>query len=216
MTGEFAAVRAHPAVIVSVVAAAITVTACALVAIAYMLGWVPAKGTAAKGVAAPEKQVAGTAPGVVLLPGEILVAEPDTPKPVTPSYATSAPARPDVEPPTAAAKRPVAPPTVVPPPSRAQPTTPSFAKTLPSRAAPSAPKYLPEESPPESPRSYERSIRGVCLNCGIVTSIGPFGDDWEVRVRFEDGSSQAIRYPDRPRLRVGERVHLEDGRLLPD
>jgi hypothetical protein len=37
-----------------------------------------------------------------------------------------------------------------------------------------------------------------------------------VRVRFEDGSSQTLRYPERPPLRVGERVHLEDGRLLPD
>lgn len=215
MAGEFAAVRAHPAVIVSVVAAAITVTACALVAIAYMLGWVPAKSTP-KAVAAPEKQIAGTAAGVALLPGETLVAEPDTPKPVTPRYATPAPARPDVAPPPPPAKGPVTPPTVVPPASRTQPTTtPSFAKTLPSRAAPSAPTYLREE-PPQIPRSYERSIRGVCLNCGVVTSIGSFGDDWEVRVRFEDGSSQAIRYPDRPRLRVGERVHLEDGRLLPD
>jgi hypothetical protein len=124
------------------------------------------------------------------------------PGPVTPSYATR---RAEVTAP------PPSPPVV----TRPQPATPTFAKTLPSRAAPSAPTYLREE-PPEMPRSYERSIRGVCVNCGTIASIGSYAGDWEVRVRFEDGSSQTIRYPERPPLRAGERVRLEDGRLLPD
>jgi len=37
-----------------------------------------------------------------------------------------------------------------------------------------------------------------------------------VRVRFEDGSTETLRYAERPRLRIGERVHLEDGRLIPE
>jgi hypothetical protein len=174
-------------------------------------------------VAAPEQQLAGTAPGVALLPGETLIDNPETaappapaaspapapsaaplgmkPGPVTPSYATR---RAEVAPPPS-------PPVV----TRAQPAAPTFAKTLPSRAAPGAPTYLREE-PPEMPRSYERSIRSVCVNCGTIASIGSYAGDWEVRVRFEDGSSQTLRYPERPPLRAGERVRLEDGRLLPD
>ena len=54
------------------------------------------------------------------------------------------------------------------------------------------------------------------MNCGTIASIGSAGGDWEVRVRFEDGTLETLRYPDRPRLRIGERVHLEDGRLIPE
>ena len=224
MTGQLSAVRAHPAVIVSVVIAAFAVAACALVAMAYMLGWVPLKAPSTPAsMASPGQQLAGTAPGVALLPGETLIDNPESapppapaaspapqapapplgtkPGPVTPSYA---PRRPDVAP---AASPPVV--------TRAEIATPAFTKTLPSRAAPSAPTYLREE-PPAAPRSYERSIRSVCVNCGTIASIGSHAGDWEVRVRFEDGSSQTIRYPERPPLRAGERVRLEDGRLLPD
>jgi len=35
-------------------------------------------------------------------------------------------------------------------------------------------------------------------------------------VRFDDGSRETLRYYERPRLRVGDAVHLEDGRLLRD
>jgi hypothetical protein len=54
------------------------------------------------------------------------------------------------------------------------------------------------------------------VNCGSVTSIRSSDGDWEVRVKFEDGSSETLRYPERPRFRLGDRVHMEDGRLLPD
>jgi hypothetical protein len=56
----------------------------------------------------------------------------------------------------------------------------------------------------------------VCVNCGAIISVASAGPDWEVRVRFDDGSSETLRYPERPRLRVGDRVHLEDGRLTRD
>jgi hypothetical protein len=221
MAGELSAVRAHPAVIVSVVIAAFAVAACALVAMAYMLGWVPlnaAPGPAS--MASPGQQVAGTAPGVALLPGETLIDNPEVAKAPPPEAspepipATGSPGKKPVPstPSYAPKTSPAASPPQVP---RAQPATPTIARSLPSRAAPGAPTYL-REVPPEAPRSYERSIRGVCVNCGTIASIGSYGNDWEVRVRFEDGSSQTIRYPERPALRTGERVHLEDGRLLPD
>lgn len=37
---------------------------------------------------------------------------------------------------------------------------------------------------------------------------------WEVRVRLEDGTNQVMRYPTEPAFRVGDRVKVEDGRLL--
>src|SRR5258706_5859219 len=200
MDSELSAVRSHPAVIVSVVVAAIALTACALVAIAYVLGWVPLDAAGAPGARATlGQQVTGSAPGVVLLPGETLIDNPESAKAAAP---VSAP------PPALAAPAPAA---------RPQPSPPSYTKSPPSRIAPSARTYLREERrEPAPPRSYERSIRNVCVNCGTVASIGSSGGDWEVRVRFDDGTSQLIRYPERPALRAGERVHLEDGRLLPD
>ena len=186
----------------------------ALVAAAYMLGWVPLKAAPAPGsMAAPGQQVTGTAPGVALLPGETLIDNPESPKPEAPQAPAPAIAPPAIKPPT---PQPL-PGRPAQQANRPQPSTPSFAKQMPSRAAPSAPTYLREEpAEPRAPRSYERSLRGVCVNCGTIASIVSQGGDWEVRVRFEDGSSQALRYPERPPLRVGERVHLEDGRLLPD
>jgi len=49
-----------------------------------------------------------------------------------------------------------------------------------------------------------------------LPAIDEAGAQWEVRVRFDDGSRETLRYYERPRLRVGDEVHLEDGRLLRD
>src|SRR5258706_2419032 len=76
---DLSAVPSHPAVIVSVVVAAIALTACALVAIAYMLGWVPLNAAGPPGaIAAPGQQVTGSAPGVVLPPRQTLIGNPDS------------------------------------------------------------------------------------------------------------------------------------------
>lgn len=227
MVGEqLAAVRAHPAVIVSVVFAAVAVALCALVAVAYMLGWVPSKPPAAKPAAAepPAKPAPSAASGgLALLPGETLVVAPEPPAssipraappmperkvpgPVTPSYSQPPPTTPSSAPKS---------PFTLPPPS-APPPAPTIAKTLPSRAAPTAPVYRREEPTELPPRSYERSFRTVCVNCGTISSIREYGDNWEVAVRFEDGTSETLRYPERPRMRIGQRVTLEDGRLVPE
>jgi len=206
MDGEAAAARAHPAVIASVVVAAVAVAACALVAIAWMLGWVPSRASVPTpaGIASPGQQVAGTVHDVDLLPGETLVAPPEAPKPAAPQYA-----KPLAEPlkttpppygrmPDSAAKKLPA------------PTKPSYAQTLPSRA-------VPQEAARPPLTSYERATRGICINCGAVAAITSHSDDeWDVRVRFEDGSSETIRYRTRPPLRIGQRVHLEEGRLIPE
>ena len=103
---------------------------------------------------------------------------------------------------------------LAPPPPRPAAPGPSASSTqiLPSRAAPSRPNYNREVPA----ASFEPPARDFCVNCGTIASIGSAGGDWEVRVRFEDGSTETLRYADRPRLRIGERVHLEDGRLIPE
>jgi hypothetical protein len=218
MGDELAAARSHPAVVVSIVIAAVAVTALALVTIAYLLGWIPTKASAPTpaGMASPGQQVTGTLPDVVLLPGETLVTPPEgkvpaaagTPAaPTTPHYAKN---------PESAPRKPApAPPPYAPPASRSGTPAPTYAPP-PPRAAPAAPS--PTASARKEPplTSYERSTRSICINCGTIASIRSVADDWEVRVRFEDGSSETLRYPERPRMRIGDRVLLEEGRLVPN
>lgn len=244
MNASIESARSHPAVVASLVAAALAVAACALVAIAYMLGWLPSKPMPAgpTSVAIPGQQVAGSGPDLALLPGESVVAAPDAslanpspppsaippaPKEAPLSATASSPkpspeaakralegARLALEAKSASAPRQPAPPIYAPsapPPS----SSATYTQVLPSRAAPSKPNYTRNEV--EAPyASYERPARAVCVNCGVVASIRSGDIDWEVRVRFDDGSAETLRYPDRPRLRVGDRVHLEDGRLVAD
>ena len=197
MSGEMAAARSHPAVVVSVVVAALAVTACALVAIAWMLGWIPSKATMTTpaSFASPGQQVTGTVHDLHLLPGETLVTAPEPPKSATPKASPEGakPTPPQYsKTPESTARKPV-------------PARPAYAQTIPSRAAPAPPALT----------SFERSSRSICINCGTVASItGYSGDEWEVRVRFEDGSAETLRYRSRPPLRIGQRVRLEEGRLI--
>ncbi|HXN15083.1 MAG TPA: hypothetical protein VN878_01815 [Usitatibacter sp.] len=219
MSSQIAAVRSHRAVVAAVVGAAIALTVCALVAIAVMLGWLPAKTTFSTPAssASPGQQVAGTAPGVELLPGETLVSpaegapapahSPDgqspspalaKPGPVTPTYAPPAPRKPSPAPPAAAAA-----------PLRPSPAPPP-ASNRQSAAPP--PRYA--QSPPPERAAAPRTRAGICINCAVVSSIRSRAEDWEVRVRFDDGTSKTIRYPTQPAFRPGQRVYLEGGRLI--
>lgn len=219
MKEELASARKHPAALASIVIAGVAMTALAIVTVAYLLGWVPMRGSlpsAPGSIAVPGQQVTGTVQqgGLDLLPGETLVTPAEAPKPVAapavapgptiPRYSKPAP----FEPPKPAAA-PGKPQPVAPSPSSSQP--PSYAPAPPSRVAPARPAYNRGDGPGTS---FERSTRNICVNCGVVASIGSSGPGWEVRVRFEDGSTETLRYPDRPRLRIGDRVHLEDGRLI--
>jgi outer membrane biosynthesis protein TonB len=185
-----------------------------------MLGWLPSKPElpgSPTSMASPGQQVAGSAPDVALLPGETLVAPPEAPppsaKPVPPALAKRAPQIPPSvapSPPLVPRKAPSVYTQPAPPPSSAT----ASAETPAPRAAPARPNYTSDELARQT--AYERSTRNVCINCGAVTSIGSAGPDWEVRVHFDDGSNETLRYPERPSLRIGDRVHLEDGRLLRD
>jgi len=203
----------HPAVVVSAIVIAVAVTLCALVAIAWMLGWVPSRAsvpTTPASVAAPGQQMTGTVhDNLGLLPGETLVTSPEPPKsaipqgprappdakPVTPRYSKAAPD--SVRPPVPPAPKPAeAPPKKTPP----TPSRPMYAQPAPT--APLA-------------SSIESSPRAICVNCGTVSSITGFpGEDYEVRVRFEDGSADTFRFRRRPPLRIGQNVRYEDGRLV--
>jgi len=188
MMEELASARRHPAALASIVIAGLAVTVLALVTIAYLVGWIPMHGVLPAG------------PGSIATPGQQLSGTVQGGVDLLPGETLVAPAEsprgevPKADPPRAGPAPVEAP----------KPTTPRYAKP-----APLAP-------PPRPAASFERSTRDYCVNCGTVASIGSAGGDWEVRVRFEDGSTETLRYADRPRLRIGERVHLEDGRLIPE
>jgi hypothetical protein len=199
MNPEAAAVRSHRTVVVSIVVASAAVTACALVGIAVMLGWIPPKASVATpvGFASPGQQVAGTAPGVDLEPGETLVSPPEAPRsqprPMMPTYSQPpgpVPARPATAPPAAA-----------PLPSAQPDLSPPAPLASARKRVPTLPSYV-------KPRDD-----GPCADCGSIAAITTYPDDWEVRVRFEGGATRAYRYPTPPPFRLGDRVRLEDGRL---
>jgi hypothetical protein len=209
--------RPHPAFVVAGVAFA----ACALAVIAYMLGWLPSKPElpgSPTSMASPGQQVAGSAPDVALLPGETLVSPAEAPpaataKPPLPGAAKRAPqGTPAIAPSSPPLPRKPAPAYAQPAPLPSSAT--AYAQAPAPQAVPARPNYTRDELARQS--SDERSTRNVCINCGAITSIASAGSDWEVRVRFDDGFNETLRYPERPSLRIGDRVHLEDGRLLRD
>lgn len=82
------------------------------------------------------------------------------------------------------------------------------------RRAPRTPQYSNEEVRRDS---HARSARGICVNCAVITGIDRNPDArWEVRLRFEDGTRETIRSEERPRVNVGDAVHVEDGRVFRD
>jgi hypothetical protein len=210
----------HPAMVAASVVAGLVFIAGALLVIAYMLGWFPAKPPlpgAPTAMASPGQQVTGSAPDVALLPGETLVSPPETP-PRAPDAAAKPPLAPRITA-SQATPQPLTPQATPQQPATPQPTAPKYATTPPPEspkvpATPSRPNYTRDEVTARA--SNERPAQDVCVNCGAVTAIGSSGSDWEVRVRFDDGSSESLHYPERPRLRVGDRVRLEDDRLVRD
>jgi hypothetical protein len=52
-----------------------------------------------------------------------------------------------------------------------------------------------------------------CGHCGTVTEVSPYVDQWDVHVRFQDGTRRVLRYPQPPNVSRGDRVVLENGRL---
>jgi len=159
-----------------------------IVAIAYILGLHPAAPATA-----PASRIQS---GVVLLPGETLIAPPDA---ITPAPAAAPPAP------------------AVPQPANKPgpaPTTPRYGKPAPPVVARQSPA-----TPPQSPRranSYDRSTRSVCVNCGKVVGMRQGESHWEVRVLYHDGTRETLRFSHRPPVEIDDAVHLENGVLFKD
>jgi hypothetical protein len=216
--GEPASRAASSAVLV----AGTAITAFGLLAIASHQGWLPKVGGKAAGFD-PDKAGAITRPepgpprssvplASALLPGETLIAEPQAAPPagpLMPHYSDPvvprpAPPRPAETAPQAA---PAPAPTPAPPRWVRQPPERAPAGGIPIRPVPAAPRYA------ESRHAETRSTRARCNRCGVVTEISPYIDEWDVHVRFEDGTRRVLRYPTPPNVGRGDRVVLENGRL---
>lgn len=207
--GTFAALRSNRAVMAT---AAAVVAIVALVGLARVTGIETPKpvitaGTA-KASAAPT--AIGVAPEQSLAPGETLVAPPVSGDPMMPHY--SAPQPPPAAPNASEVEPAVAPPVAAPVERprvrvapRAEPQTPSFARGDPHPSSPLDTWPMPPER-----------ARARCETCGEVVVVTVWPDMSEVRVRFEDGRQRTLRAPAPSRWRVGDRVRLEQGRLVRD
>ena len=86
------------------------------------------------------------------------------------------------------------------------------------RPAPRPPKYLKAKpkAPPQHVREDTQSRetqRAECTNCGRVIGMRQGDYEWEVRVRFDDGSRQTRRFRYRPAVEIDDVVRLDDGVL---
>jgi hypothetical protein len=223
--------RSSHAATTAVMVAGLAVTAFGLLGVASMLGWLPKVGGKVAGFD-PDKAGAITRPPpgpaassvpnrLALAPGETLVAEPDPPRaalptePLMPRYGDPVVPRP-------APPRPVE--TFVPPahPAAARPApAPAPAEApVPPRWLRSAPDGVPATGIPvrrlsryaEGGQAETRGSRS-CGHCGTVTEVSPYIDQWDVHVRFQDGTRRVLRYPQPPNVSRGDRVVLENGRL---
>lgn len=228
MNAELQALRQNRAVVIAAIVAAIAVAVFALVGTAHLLGWIPRHVPAAASIA-PAGPVA-SAPAVDLLPGESLVepapadgAAAARPHPMFPKYGSPAaplPAPPasDANPPTGVPRNPylaTAPrPAPVPPAARPEAAPPAPREELPrAEIRPRGDRYASEE-----PRSRDEPRRrsSLCNNCAVVTAVSQYVDEWEVHLRFSDGSRRKILYTTPPPVSRGDRIVIENGRLFLD
>ena len=179
MDDENPAAGRHPAVLAIV---AVAVGAFAIALIAHFVGWWP------KRVQPAPRPAVTTQSGVVLLPGETLVAPPDPVAPATAPPASAPPAPAPTAPAAPAAK------------PKPAPRPPTYAKPAPAKPTPAKPET--------------RYARTLCVNCAVVTGISRGDYAWEVSLRFDDGSRETMRYYDPPRVNIGDAVHIEEGRMV--
>jgi hypothetical protein len=222
--------RGNSLVVAAVLLACGAVAACAIVAIAYMLGWVgqredPAVAAVASSVAA---KVSADAAAHALGPGETLVepAPAAPPPPMFPRYGEPTP--PPPAPPPSAANRPTgvpkspylpqaprpAPPPVASAPIVAPVESPRPRDPSPRESLPREERYVEEVRPPAREESRSSRPRRFCANCAVVTAVSQYVDEWEVHLRFSDGSRRRIHYDRPPPVTRGDRVYFENGQLF--
>ena len=171
----------------------IALSAAGITAAIYILE--PPRARVAKTSAPPESGPAGprVESGVVLLADETLVEPPQ---------ATTAPVE---KPAGGPVPKPAAKPASKP---KHAPASPPTKRPLSSTLA-NAPQYTREERTPRHPRV-------ACVNCAKVVGVSEYPTYWELRVRFNDGSREALIYRDRPPFEIGDAVRMEHGRLYRD
>jgi len=93
----------------------------------------------------------------------------------------------------------------------------------PPAPAPMPPSPAPRSAPLPQPASVAQAAapsaampRAYCPRCGEVIGLTVWPNLTEVLVRFQDGSTHAMRGPAPSRWRVGDRVRAEGGRLVAD
>jgi len=224
------ALRTHRWVAVAVIGSAVTVAACALVAVAYLLGWVGTRPAATVATATPSAANARAnldAKGPVLVPGEEVVDAPERPTILFPKYSAPTPPAPApppsaVDPPSGVPRSPYLP---APAPRPGAPATPGPGAAPPVASIPPQPPLPLRDVPPRpheeryasesrgEERGMERRGRRFCDNCAVVTGVSQYLDEWEVHLRFSDGTRRRIHYDRPPPVARGDRVFFENGRL---
>jgi len=218
-----AALRSHRAVVYSVVAAAVAVAACAIVAIAWMLGWLPGPPSPAAGSnASPARQASADA----LDPGESIVSAPDgakRPEPLMPTYSRPVPPppAPAADPQPAPLPRSEGPAAPIPAEPRRTGERERYMNPDPSRPGPEIPSFAfggdRHAQAPSGPQADPRRPGAACLECGTVSSIASrYPGLWDVRVRLEDGASQTFRFRGVPPFHIGDRIRVDGAHLVHD
>lgn len=208
MDAETAVPAQNRTAIAAAIVAAVALGAFALVGIGVLLGWIP-RGAVPD---APPASSPATIPSTGLQ--KFSGSGPLMPKYSQPQAPPPAPVQ-DFAPET----RPGAPqalpvPAPLPEPATPPPSPPRgrFASEDSSGPAPpifgrAEPRAAPEPAPQR---------RGLCEACGRVIGIANWRSGWEVRVRFDDGATQTIRFRRRPPFELGERVRLDNDELVHD
>ena len=209
MNGETAAPARNRTAIVAILVAAVALGAFALVGIGVLLGWIPRGALPQAPSAAPGTSAAAgqSRSGLQKFEGnEPLMpkySQPHAPRPAPAQDFSARPPAPQPMPATAPIPQ-FQPPAPAPSPPRGR-----FASEDPSGPAP--PSFSRAE-PPFAPAPPAQS-RGRCEGCGRIMGIANWRSGWEVRVRFDDGSTQTYHFRRRPPFELGERVRL-DGDVL--
>jgi hypothetical protein len=184
-----------------------------LVGIGVLLGWIPRgalpdASSAAPGASAPAGEARN---GLQKFEGnEPLMprySQPHAPPPApAQDFAAATPAAPQPMP----AATPV--PQFQPPSAAASPPRGRFASEDPiGPAPPSFGRAEPSAAPAPPAQS-----RGPCEGCGRIMGIANWRSGWEMRVRFDDGSTQTYHFRRRPPFALGGRVRLDGDVLVAD
>lgn len=213
MNGETAAPAQNRTAIVAILVAAVALGAFVLVGIGVLLGWIP------RG-ALPETPAA--TPGASTVAGEARngLQKFEGNEPLMPRYS-----QPNAPPPApvqdfAAAR---------PPATQPGPATAPLPQYQPPAPAASAPRgrFASEDAVGPAPPSFGRAepsaapappaqSRRLCRECGRIMGVANWRSGWEVRVRFDDGSTQTYTFRRRPPFELGERVRLDGDMLVAD